>query len=188
MGSGGGGNSMNIPDRDKGPVEILCGEIGFRFDKRLETVDMLVAFVAELVKHIAQRHEISKKIADICATKPSELADEGLRLVRHMLEAEDRETLIRRAAALHDYSHRVNPDEGPCDHYIDMLSSCASAIRFGLEVPCRSRHAAAAAGHVWDKTYGIQQFDEFTSNWQKDWARAQVEQAIIGRMACQIKQ
>jgi hypothetical protein len=173
----------NSIDREKGPIEILCKEIGFSFDKRIETADMLVAFVAELVGHIAQRHEIAKRIADMCATKPSELADEGLRLARHMLEAKDRETLVQRAAELHEYSHRVNPDEGPCDHYIDMLSSCASAIRFGLEVPCRSRHAAAAAGHVWDKTYGIQQFDEFTSNWKNDWARAQLEQAIIGRIA-----
>ena len=88
--------------------------------------------------------------------------------------------LISKAAAVHDFVHTTGNDEAyPCDHLVDMLSSCASAIRFGLEVPCRSRHAAEAANHIWKRVYGISLFDSFTSNWCHDWTRAKLTEALI---------
>lgn len=164
--------------KTKGPVEILCKEIGFTFDERMETQDMLIAFVAVLVKRIEQLFGMKDILSGIGGEPASDDAKEVLRLTKVMLEANNE--WIEKAANVHDLCRQVNPDEGPCDHLIDMLSSCASAIRFGLEKPCRSRHAAHAGQHIWKHIYGIRQFDNFTSSWEKEWQRAQLQEAIMG--------
>lgn len=171
-------------DKDKGPIEILCKEIGFRFDKRLESVDMLVAFVSELVSHVASMRSIDEQLKDVLTSGgPSEDSERVLKRVLHMLTTNKPDLLKKRAASIHLLIHRVAPDDMyPCDHLIDMLSSCVSAIRFGLEIPCHSRHAADAAQHVWKRVYGISLFDSFTPAWEKEWARAQLQNAIIARM------
>jgi hypothetical protein len=88
--------------------------------------------------------------------------------------------MIASAALVHNLCHELNPEDAyPTNHTIDMLSSCASAIRFGLEKPCRSRHAADAAGHIWKQRYGLRLFDSFTPAWQKDWTRVQLQEAIL---------
>ena len=173
---------MKVNDKSaEGVIQILCKESGFRYDKRMETTEMLVAFVAVLVDHIADERwtqaELAKRTG---ADLPSEGSQAILEDMRDMLFSTGRETLIRKAADIHRRIHQVCPDETyPCDHLIDMLSSCVSAIRFGLEVPCKSRHAADAAGNVWRRLYGVSRFDGLTLQWQKDWIRAQIEQALI---------
>lgn len=163
--------------RDKGPVEILCDEIGFRFDPRYERPEILLSFVSVLVEHVAHRVSMNKKIVEALGGKPypSEF-DRVLSLMRATIRSDDP---ITNAALTHDLVHEVNPEGGPCDHDIDMLSSCASAVRFGLEYPCHSRHAAAAASHVWKRIYGISLFDQFTPEWCNDWSRAQFQEAIF---------
>lgn len=59
----------------------------------------------------------------------------------------------------------------------------ASAIRFGLETPCRSRHAAHAAQHVWQQIYGISLFDSHTPGWQREWARSKMIAALTALVA-----
>ncbi len=59
-----------MEERKKGPVELLCKEIGFRFDKRLEQADLLVSFVSVLVSQIARMRDVS----DMTGKIPSELA------------------------------------------------------------------------------------------------------------------
>lgn len=168
----------------KGPIEILCKEIGFRFDRKLETTEMLVAFVSVLISQIAGMRSLSVQIASMTGVTPSEESGEVLGRVEKMLASNDHEGLIPKAAEIHDFIHTVAPDDAvPCDHLIDMLSSCVSAIRFGLERPCHSRHAADAAQHIWKRLYGIRLFDSFTPNWEKEWARAQLQDAIIARLA-----
>lgn len=169
-------------EKPKGPIEILCHEIGFHFDKKLETIDMMVAFVSVLVSQIEHIRYVDEKIVGMTGRPPTENSAKAISFMRETLTRGDRSLLIKGAADVHDFVHEVNPDEGPCDHMVDMISSCASAIRFGLERPCGSRHAAAAASHIWEKVYGIKLFDEFTPNWQKEWARAKFQQAIISRL------
>ena len=41
-------------ERERGPVEILCKEIEFRFDRYMESEAIYVAFVAMLVRSVAQ--------------------------------------------------------------------------------------------------------------------------------------
>ncbi len=97
-----------------------------------------------------------------------------------MLTLTDHDAMICRAAEAHAFIREVAPEDAyPCDHLIDMLSSCVSAIRFGLEKPCHSRHAAKAANHIWKHKYGVKLFDNFTPAWQKDWSRAMLQEAIL---------
>lgn len=164
--------------RTAGPVETLCKEIDFHFHRDMESPRILVAFVARLVAEIASERGLADAISHVTGKPPSEKSAEALRLARDMVAASDPGELIGRAALVHDFDHANNPEGGPCDHLIDMLSSCASAIRFGLEVPCRSRHAAAAANHIWRILYGIKRQDSITPHWSKHWARIQLQNAI----------
>lgn len=163
--------------REKGPVEILCDEIGFRFDQRYERPEIFLSFVSVLVEQVAYRAAMDQQIASAFGkpVEPTEF-DRVLSLIQAALGSDDP---ITAAALTHDMIHEVNPEDGPCNHYIDMLSSCASAVRFGLEKPCHSRHAADAANHIWKRIYGVSLFDQFTRGWSNDWARAQFQEAIF---------
>lgn len=165
----------------KGPVRILCDEIGFPWDRRLEREDLFVAFVRVLVEGLAEDRELSRRIVRFTGRPPSDGSQEVLSLAFAMLDAPDTAGRIARAAAVHDASHRLNPDNAyPTDHLIDMLASCASAIRFGLaEREYRSRHAASAADHVWRHRYGVSRFDGQTPAWENEWARSVLMSAII---------
>lgn len=171
--------SDSILDRQKGPVEILCKEIGFHFERSMERDDILISFVSVLVEWVAEGRETQERIAHLTKAPPSSDSAEVLRDVRELLRLDNRESMLKRSAEIHNFIHEVAPEDAyPCDHLIDMLSSCVSAIRFGLEIPCHSRHAAAAASHVWKQRYGISLFDEYTSAWENDWARHQLQRAI----------
>lgn len=165
--------------RDEGPVEILCKEIGFAYDDSLERDDVFVAFVRVLVGEVSDmiswRSAISRGFSE--AGYDTLESMKPLKSVQALLDGgiADRE---KRCAELHN-GPLDQPDDGPCNHFIDMLSSCVSAVRFGLENPCRSRHAAAAADHIWKHRYGLRLFDRLTSDWQHDWARRKLQQAII---------
>lgn len=165
-----------------GPVEKLCSEIGFPWDRRLEREDVFVAFVGELVGEVAQRLDLSARLVGFSGSGPSDAALRALDLARSMVSRDlglDNPARIELATTLHDLSWEANPDDGPCDHDVDMLASCASAVRFGLERPCRSRHAAAAAQHVWKHVYGVSRFDGNTPEWERSWARGKLTAALI---------
>jgi hypothetical protein len=165
--------------QEKGPIRILCDEIGFRFDPRLESPRVLVAFVRELVSTVAQIRHIQQVTTFATSKPPSEGSERVLVACIAMLSSGTTESMVTEAAIIHDLCHELNPDEAyPADHLIDMLSGCASAIRFGLETPCHSRHAAEAARHIWGQYYGICVHDQFSGAWSKDWARAQMQEAI----------
>lgn len=169
-----------MTEREKGPVEVLCKEIDFPFDRSMEVVPIFVAFVRQLVGAIDHDRAMQASIASVTGSAPSDESAEALRLAEEMLAADEPKELIARAAVLHDFDHSNNPEDGPCDHLIDMLGSCASAIRFGLEKPCHSRHAASAAQHIWRRRYGIRLEDSITPHWSKHWARIQLQNAITG--------
>lgn len=172
-----------MSERKKGPVEILCDEIGFSFDRRLEQPAVLIAFTRVLVSHIGHIRELSARIAHVTNKTPSDDSAEVLRRVVELLstQEQDNNIMIEGAAAIHDFIHNVEPPEdGSCNHLIDMLSSCVSAVRFGLESHCCSRHAAEAASHVWEQMYGVSLIDGLTPAWEHDWARRQLQEAILG--------
>lgn len=169
-------------EREHGPVEILCREIDFRFTPAMETDAILIAFVGQLIERIADMHEMKASIASHIGTPaPSEDSRRVIDSARAMLQAESNTEIIALAAALHGLCDELNPEDAyPTDHLIDLVNSCASAIRFGLEKPWRSRHAAAAADDIWKHVYGVSLFDRFTLAWRKEWARAALQDAILG--------
>lgn len=168
-----------LSERERGPVEILCSEIDFRFTPAMEADAILIAFVGQLVEHVAGMREMRATISTYAGGKPP--SEDSLRAIdsaRAMLQAPDK---IEAASALHRLCDELNPEEAyPTDHLIDMVNSCASAIRFGLEKPCQSRHAAAAADYIWKHVYGVSLFNRFTSAWRKEWARVVLQDAILG--------
>lgn len=182
-----------MSERVRGPIELLCKEVDFPFDRRMEREDLFIAFVSELVEEISQLRHTQAAIADLTGKPPSDASAQVLDVARSMvaldlgLSDKAREELTR---FIHDRSHEINPDDPghQCDHLVDMLSSCASAIRFGLEKPCRSRHAADAASHVWKHKYGVSLFDGNTPRWQKEWARSKLQAAILSLLPAPIKE
>lgn len=169
-------------ERTEGPVSILCKEIDFRFHKAMETTPIFVAFVGRLVNVIADMRDMEVLLAGKVDTPPpSDGSAQVLAAAERMVTpGQTIPDMISLADQVHELAHELNPECAyPTDHLIDMLSSCASAIRFGLEVPCRSRHAADAADHVWKQRYGISLFDEYTSGWRREWTRGQLQLAIL---------
>lgn len=158
------------PRGDEGPMEILCSEIDFPWDRRLEREDVFVEFVRVLVGHVRDMRVMHDRVR---GGAPSLDSHQALVMADDMLTSIGRAEMIARAAAIHDQF--IEPD----DHLVDMVKSCASAIRFGLETSCRSRHAAEAAGHIWRRRYGLSLFDSHTPDWSHDWTRGQVQTAII---------
>lgn len=170
----------NVMGRQRGPIELLCDEIGFRFRHSLETVQTLRAFTLVLVDEIRGMRHIAESVSQITGQSPSGDSAVAIAKAAAMLTHTSRDQLISAAALVHGYCDEANPEgKYPTDHYIDMVSSCASILRFGLEVPCHSRHAASAASHIWRRKYGVTLHDRHTSNWEHDWARSIFEQALI---------
>lgn len=171
---------MDAVKHEPGAVEILCKEIGFRYERGMETPAMLVAFTRVLVGEVEEMREWMGHTTKLTGKAPSVESGNVLARVKTMLDAPDTKALLISAAAAHDYIHSVHSDEDyPTDHFIDMLSSCVSAVRFGLEMPCHSRHAASAAQHIWRLRYGVTLHDSFNSAWENDWARAMLTRAIL---------
>ena len=171
-----------VMEYQPGPIDILCKEIGYRFRPRMETPIMLRAFVTQLVSDIEDIRHHQRFMASHGGKPPSSAADEVFNRVALMLGQSDIDGLIRLAEEAHDYIHTVHSEEGPCDHLIDMLSSCVSAIRFGLERPCHSRHAASAAKHIWRLRYGITLEDTLTIEWSNAYCRDVLERAMLQRI------
>jgi len=139
---------------------------------------VLVSKVADM----RRMQESLTKITGFIGKPPSDNSGIVLRRVEEMLAANPT-VIVSLCPDLHHLCNEMNPEDAyPTDHLIDMLSSCVSAIRFGLEKPCHSRHAASAAQHIWKHVYGVSLFDSFTPNWEKDWIRAQLQSALLAEL------
>jgi hypothetical protein len=172
--------------RQKGPIELLCAEIGFRFQPAMETDEMLVSFVSELVRHILDMRKLAIGLSEFTGKSPSNGSKKAINNALAMLAVIGKSEKIRLAANLHSLCDELNPEDAlPTDHLIDMISSCASAIRFGFEFPCQSRHAAHAAQHIWRQKYRISLFDSHSSKWEKDWICSVLQDAILAQVPSQ---
>ena len=161
---------------NKGPIEILCDEIGYGFTSNQERPEVLVAFVKVLVGHIRDMRGWQTRIAPLTKVPPSKASGDILERVEAVLCHTDLDVMTELAREAH--RHPIFRDDHHSDHLSDMLGSCLSAIQFGLEQPCQSRHAAEAADHIWKIKYGVSLFDKFTNGWSKDWACAQLRDAM----------
>lgn len=168
---------MKKKPREKGPVEKLCDEIGATFTKNMESIVVLKAFVSVLVNEVEEMAGMDSQIAHLTGKEVPDETYSAIEHVKSLLTLTDREELIKMAGDISMNAIHV-PDEGPCNHYVDMLSSCVSAIWFGLERPCRSRHAAEAVNHIWRKKYGVTLFDQHSPAWGRQWACAKFYEAL----------
>jgi len=166
------------PKRQRGVIEMLCAEIGEPFDRRLERPEMLLEFVRELVAEVADMMAITAAIAHVTGRTVSETAGAALAVAELMVTAPTPQEAMRLSEQVHDVCHAVSDDAAPADRPVEMLSACASAVRFGLEVPCRSRHAADAAQQIWANKYGVTLSDDQSPGWQKQWARRIFRRAL----------
>lgn len=158
--------------KESGPVEDLCKEIGAIFTPEMESTKVFVAFVSVIVSEVEDMMETATAIAHLTDKKVSGPAEDALAKVKKMLTIKGDNSLI-------DEAREIGLSLGePNDHFIDMLSSCNSAIWFGLEKPCRSRHAASAANHVWKRRYGISLFDKHSGQWGRMWISDKFYEAL----------
>ncbi|MFA9204868.1 MAG: hypothetical protein ACEQSH_00270 [Bacteroidia bacterium] len=163
-------------ERQRGAVEMLCAEIGEPFNMDLERPEMLLAFVRELVREISHMMELGAAISHVTGRNVSQDATAALAVAIEMVATQEVRQAIGRAVAIHNISHAAAEDVA--DRPLEMLSACASAVRFGLESPRCSRHAAAAAQQIWANKYGVSLFDRQTPNWERDWARGVFRDAL----------
>jgi hypothetical protein len=166
---------------DRGPYQILCEEIGARYFDHINEEEALVSFVRVLVDVISHDMDIKEQIEPMTGVTHSEISHTILVMTKDALQRDGSEAIIKKCSEIHNWIWSKLGDEH-CDHEVDMLNSCVSALRFGLEKPCKSRHAASASNHIWKKHYRVGLFDTFTSGWQKEWARAQLDKAISNQL------
>lgn len=170
---------MGILNREQGPIEILCKEIGFRFLRPMETPSTLISFTSVLLSEIEQMCSFSVSVQGLTGKQPSEKSLECIALTRKMVEL-PLPSITEGAKAVHDFCRAHNSEHSyPTNHLLDMLSSVASVVRFGLEKTSRSRHAAEAASHIWLHRYGIKLQDGFTSAWARVQSWAKLQEAIL---------
>ncbi len=160
----------------RGAIEILCKEINAIFTQNMESTAVLVGFISAIVSEIDGMVRTARQLSQIIGEDVPDETEEALEAVKNVLKHSNREELIKAEARARRTVYVL--DEGPCNHYVDMLSSCLSAIKFGLERPCLSRHPADAADHVWKRKYGISLFDRHTSAWRKQWTRDKLYEAL----------
>lgn len=168
--------------QEKGPVQILCEEIGYEPDQRLERPELLVSFLTVLTDELAGMVDMHERIRPFTGGAANTDAAEAIERLR---------VLLAKAPALADgdclnfslWAHDRTfgePGGPPCNHMVDIAGSINAALWFSFEKPwCASRHAASAAGHLWKHKYGVSLFDEHTPKWQNDWIRAQFHEAVL---------
>lgn len=157
--------------RDKGAIEILCDEIGVDFINSYESPSVLISYISVLIDEIKDMYFIDKMLEKVGGKPPSSDSKKMLSQAEILLKINDVSQLISACREIH------NTFTANCP-YTDMLYSCVSALRFGLEVPCHSRHAASATGHIWKKKYGITLFDKNSNRWEKDWGKVKFYEAL----------
>lgn len=162
--------------REQGAIERLCKEIGEPFDRRLERSEMLLAFVGELVREVGEMVAITIALSSVTGKQVSQAAAAALPIAQMMCARQNIPEAKRLAEQVHDISFAAG--EEVADRPLEMLTACASAICFGLELPCRSRHAAAAAAQIWGQKYGVKLSDQHSPDWQQQWARVVFHTAL----------
>ena len=106
-----------MSEREQGPVEILCREIGVCFHRHMEADNIFIEFVAVLVSQVADIRGSQVRISEIPGIvrashpSPSEDSAEVLRRVHDLLSlcslACDPQTSIDGATEVHNFIHEV---------------------------------------------------------------------------------
>ena len=156
----------------KGRVEILCDEIGAVFNPNMETIPVFLSFITVLVAEI-EHDEIMK--AKVRGSQVEEKLQQAFIDMSELLSTKDYYKIMYLADQF--YIH-----ESP-GH---LLRQCAVAVKFGLERPCKSRHAADVAKQICRYLYGYSVHDIMISEFENQWARNKFYDSL-GRLAGEVR-
>ena len=156
----------------KGPVEILCDEIGAVFNANMETIPVFMSFVTRLVAEIEHDEIMNAKVH---GSKVNEKLQQAFVDMDELLSATSHEQILYLADQF-------------CIHEAPkhLLRDCAVAIKFGLEVPCKSRHAADAAKRICRHLYGYKMHDIMIGEFENKWVREKFYDSL-GRLAGEVR-
>ena len=156
----------------KGPVETLCDEIGAVFNSNMETIPVFMSFVARLVAEIEHDEIMNAKIR---GNNVKEKVQQAFVDMDELLSATN-------------YNQIMYLADQFCIHEAPkhLLQDCAVAIKFGLEVPCKSRHAADAAKRICRHLYGYNMHDTMINDFENKWARDKFYDSL-GRLAGEVR-
>lgn len=154
---------------DKGVVEILTNEIGVPFDAGMERPEVLFAYLRRLLNV----HEHDMEVRKVIGRPHSANAERFTKRVRQLCDGNlSREESIQECSIIADAMREAWDDESePVDRDMEFLSGVLCAIRFGLEMPCRSRWPAEVGGNLFKRHYGMTLFDSNTRRWSAEWLR-----------------
>ena len=155
-----------------GPVEILCNEIGAVFNQNMETIPVFLSFMTVLVAEIEEDEIIRAKIL---GKSVSEKIQQAFVDMDELLSATDHDQIMYLAD---QYCIHESPSH--------LLRQCAIAIKFGLELPCKSRHAADAAKHICRHRYKYSLHDIMINEFENRWVRDKFYDAL-GRLAGEVR-
>lgn len=156
----------------KGPVEILCDEIGAVFNPSMETIPVFLSFMTVLVAEIEHDEIMNAKIR---GSQVEEKLQQAFVDMDELLSATDYNQIMYLADqfCIHDAPS-------------NLLRQVAVAIKFGLERPCKSRHAADAAKHICRHLYGYSMHDAMINEFENQWARNKFYDSL-GRLAGEVR-
>lgn len=154
-----------------GAIEGLCNEIGFRFLSGMEHKSILLSFVSVLVDEIRDQVEMLESLPFRAVSPQSKVLMDAVRFTL-VYPTENNINWCREEA------YPTN-DENCEDLICLQLDSCVSAIEFGLEDPCHSRHTAEAAFEIWKVKYTPRIQDRNTTKWAREWACDKMAEALL---------
>ena len=152
----------------KGPVEVLCDEIGAVFNSNMETIPVFLSFITVLVAEIEHEAIMNAKIHK---SQVEEKLQQAFVDMDELLSATE-------------YNQIMYLADQFCIHEAPshLLRQCAVAVKFGLERPCKSRHAADAAKNICRHIYGYSMHDIMINEFENQWVRDKFYDSL-GRLA-----
>ena len=156
----------------KGPVEILCDEIGAVFNPNMETIPVFLSFITVLVAEIKDDEILNAKIR-------------GSRVEEKLQRAFiDMDELLSAT----EYNQIMYLADQFCIHEVPshLLRQCAVAVKFGLEFPCKSRHAEDVAKQICRYLYGYSLHDAMINEFENKWVRDKFYDSL-GRLAGEVR-
>ena len=159
------------PGFSKGPVEILCDEVGAVFNSNMETIPVFLSFIKVLVADI-EHDEIINAI--IRGSTVSEQIQQSFVDMYKLLSATDREQILYLA------------DQFLISASLKLLRQCAIAVKFGLETPCKSRRAADVAKSICRHLYEHTMHDTAINEFENEWVRNAFYDSL-GMLAGQVR-
>jgi len=138
----------------------------------METIPVFLSFITVLVAEIENDEIMNAKIR---GSQVEEKVQQAFVDMDELLSATDYNQIMYLADQF--WIH-----EAPSH----LLRQCAGAVKFGLERPCKSRHAADTANNICRHLYGYSMHDTMIKEFENKWARNKFYESL-GRLAGEVR-